>query len=299
MSAIEFGQVPRRRLPGAARVAGRVLAAIGRERAFVLGVVLLLVLVFMGTVMRLIWTADPNATILSQTLAAPSLRHPMGTDSLGRDILARFDAGADISLLVGVTVATVGALIGGTIGVGAAVLGGWCDALLMRLMDALLSLPPLVMAMAVTVGLGPGVTTAIVGITIPAIPWYARVLRSEALRLRSLTYVEASLTMGSGKSRVVFRHVLPHLVSSVLIQGGITFSYGILAMAALGFVGLGAQPPTADWGDMISQGLAYALGGQWWISVFPGLGVLLATVGMGLLTDAGRDIFDPNTRVWR
>ena len=278
------------RLAGIGAFAARRLRG---QSAVVLGGGLLLALVFMGTVLRLIWTASPTAVDLVHTLAPPSLQHPMGTDSNGRDILARFDEGADISLIVGVTVAVSGAVLGGMIGVAAGLFGGWRDTVLMRCMDAVLAFPPLVLAMAVTVALGAGVTTASLGIMLVSVPWYARVLRAEVLRIRSQPYIEAAATMGASPARITRRHVVPHLLPTVLVQGAAVFSYAILALAGLGFVGLGAQVPTPDWGAMITDGLEYALSGQWWISVFPGLGVLVATTGAAILADRGRDVLDP------
>lgn len=271
----------------------RPIRSIGRDGELLLGGGLLLLLVLMATVMRLIWTKSPTSVDLSHALAAPSLSHPMGTDENGRDLLARFDEGAGISLLVGVSVSVVGAAVGATIGVAAGLLGGWREAVLMRCMDALLAFPPLVLAMAVTVGLGPGVVTAACGVMLVSIPWYARILRSEVLRLRSQAYIEAAYTMGAKRSRIVRQHLIPQLLPTVFTQSAAVFSYGILALAGLGFVGLGAQVPTPDWGAMMTEGLTYALAGQWWISVFPGIGVLVATTGAALLADRGRDILDP------
>lgn len=255
------------------------------------GLGLLVVLLVMALVLPLFWRVNPTAVDLSHALAPPSLAHPMGTDGNGRDVLARFNAGARVSLLIGLIVAVVGAVIGGTIGIIGGIRGGAVDAVLMRGMDAILAFPPLVLAMAVTVGLGPGAVTATWGIVLISIPWYARIVRSEVLRIRSQQFVYAAVTMGASPVRVVRRHILPHLVPTVLTQAAGVFSYGILAMAGLGFLGLGVQVPTADWGSMITEGLEYALGGQWWISTFPGLGVLAVTAAAAIIADSGREAF--------
>jgi peptide/nickel transport system permease protein len=265
------------------------------DHALVLGGSLILVLVLLATVVRLLWTKDPSTVSLTDSLQSPSLAHPMGTDSNGRDLFARFNEGAGISLLVGLAVAACGAAVGVAIGVASGLFGGWRDSVLSRGMDAILAFPPLVLAMAVTVGLGSGITTAALGIMLTSIPWYARIVRSEVLRLRSQAYVDAAFTMGAKPSRIVRRHILPHLLPTVLTQSAAVFSYGILALAALGFVGLGAQVPTPDWGAMITDGLPYALSGQWWITFFPGIGVLIATTGAAILADRGRDILDPRS----
>jgi peptide/nickel transport system permease protein len=278
-----------------ARVGASWTRGLGDDGALLLGGGLLLVLIVMATVVRLLWPHDPNVVDLAQALAPPSLDHPMGTDANGRDLFARFSEGAGISLLVGLSVAACGAILGSAIGIVSGLFSGWRDSVLMRGMDAILAFPPLILAMAVTVGLGAGITTAAIGIMLTSIPWYARILRSEVLRLRSQAYVEAAFTMGAPRGRIIRRHILPHLLPSVMTQAAAVFAYGILALAALGFVGLGAQVPTPDWGAMITEGLPFALSGQWWIAFFPGIGVLIATTGAAILADRGRDILDPRS----
>jgi peptide/nickel transport system permease protein len=255
--------------------------------------VCLAVLVLMALLGPLVWGKDPNAIDLGASLQAPSTAHPMGTDGNGRDILARFCAGARLSLAVAPIVVIVGALIGGLIGVVAGMRRGWVDAVLMRVMDAILAFPPLILAMAVTVGLGAGVTTAAAGIILTSIPWYARLLRGEALSIRERPFIEATRALGADNRRIARRHVLPHLMPTLLVQGASVFGYAILTLAALGFVGLGAQPPTAEWGAMITDGLQYAITGQWWVGVFPGVGVLLAVTAANILADRARDVLDP------
>jgi peptide/nickel transport system permease protein len=251
---------------------------------------LLVLAALMGPVLR---PLDPNQIDLLSGLQAPSAAHPMGTDEFGRDILARFMRGAQISLLVGTVVIVIGAICGGTIGILAGVFGGWRDGLLMRIMDSVLAFPPLILAMAVTVGLGTGIVTGAIGITIASIPWYARVVRSEVLRLRTLPFVEAAVALGARRRWVVFQHVVPAILPTLVVQAAAAFGYSILALAALGFVGLGAQIPTPEWGAMITDGLQYTLTGQWWIDVFPGLGLLLAATAANVIADGFRDMLDP------
>jgi peptide/nickel transport system permease protein len=160
-------------------------------------------------------------------------------------------------------------------------------------MDAVLAFPPLILAMAITVGLGVGLVTATIGIMIASIPWYARLVRGEVLRIRSMPFVEATVALGATRERVVRRHVVPHLTTTLFIQGAAIFGYAILTLAALGYVGLGAQPPTPEWGTMITEGQQYALTGQWWVSVFPGIGLLLAVTAASVIADRARDLLDP------
>jgi peptide/nickel transport system permease protein len=251
------------------------------------------VLILLAVAGPLVWRQDPLAIDVGASLQPPSLAHPMGTDSVGRDIFARFNAGAQISLATGTLVVVIGALVGGTTGVISGVLWGWVDNVLMRVMDAILSFPPLILAMAVTVGLGVGVQTAAIGIIISTVPFYARLLRSDVLRIRSLPFVEAAAALGASRQRIILRHIVPHIVSTLFIQAAAAFGYAILSLAALGFVGLGAQVPTPEWGAMITDGLQYSLTGQWWIGVFPGLGVLMAVTAANLIADRARDLLDP------
>lgn len=255
--------------------------------------VLLGILVVLGVFGPLLWAQDPLALQLGVALQPPSAAHPMGTDSLGRDIFARFNEGARISLAVGSVVVVTGALLGGVIGLVAGFFGGWIDIALMRLMDAILAFPPLILAMAVTVGLGVGLRTAALGIMITSVPYYARLLRSEVLRIRSLLFVEAAAALGASRKRILALHITPHTSSTLFIQAAAVFGYAILSLAALGFVGLGAQIPTPEWGAMITDGLQYTLTGQWWIGFFPGVGVLAAVTATSIIADRARDILDP------
>ncbi len=217
----------------------------------------------------------------------------MGTDQLGRDVLARVAEGARISLAVAIAITLGGAIVGGTIGLFAGTLGGVADSVAMRTMDAILAFPPLILAMAVTVGLGVGLWTAALGIALVSVPWYARLLRAEALRIRSMPFVEAAHAMGATKPWIVRRHVVPHVLPVLFIQMAAAFGYAVLALSGLSFIGLGAQIPTPEWGAMITEGLQYSLTGQWWISIFPGIGLLLVVTAASMISDRLRDILDP------
>lgn len=279
--------------PRVVAAAGVALRAIRDDGALRFAAAVLATLLLLALAGPLVWPKDPNQAVVLEALEAPSLDHPMGTDGNGRDILARFMRGAGISLVAGVAVVSVGALVGGLLGIVAGLAGGLTDTALMRLMDALLAFPPLILAMAVTVGLGVGIVSACIGIALTSIPWYARLLRSDVLRIRALPFVEAGRALGAGRAHLIRRHVVPHVTSTLLIQAASVFGYTIVALAALGFVGLGAQIPTAEWGAMITDGLQYALTGQWWIALFPGLGLLLAVTAANVLADRLRDMLDP------
>jgi len=247
----------------------------------------------------LVWTQSPIDVDISSTLNPPSFTHPMGTDDTGRDVFARFLQGAQISILLGLAVVAAGVLIGTVIGLLAGMLGGWIDAILMRVMDAVLAFPALILAMAITIALGASLQTAAVGVVVSAIPWYARVVRSETLRLKSHPTIEAAEAIGATPTRIVLRHILPHLAPTVIVQAASAFGAAILGLAALGFIGLGAQIPVPEWGAMITSGLQYTLTGQWWIGVFPGIGLLLVVVSAGIIADRLRDHLDPRSQVVR
>jgi peptide/nickel transport system permease protein len=263
------------------------------DRGLVLGVGLLGLLVLTAVLGPLVWTENPNATDIANSLQSPSWAHPMGTDGSGRDILARFNRGSQISLAMGIAVVLTSGLVGCAAGLFAGMVGGIGDILTMRALDAVLAFPPLILAMAVAIGLGAGITSAAIGAALVCMPVYARLLRSDVIRIRELPHVEAARAVGVPSRLIVRRHILPHTVPTMLVQSAAVFGSAIITLAALGFVGLGAQIPTAEWGAMITDGLQYALTGGWWISVFPGVGLLIALLGANLLADGIRDRLDP------
>jgi len=293
-------QVQRTRLLAEwARAVGRAARFVLHDFALLTATMVLALLLFLAIFGNVFWHEDPNLVDLNQVLLPPSADHPMGTDSIGRDVFARFNEGAQISLTIGVIVVVIGALIGGAIGVVSGAIGGWTDNGMMRVMDSLLAFPPLILAMAVTVGFGVGLKTATIGVILTTIPYYARLCRSDVLRVRSLNFVEAATALGARRGWIMLRHIVPHLTSTLLIQSAAVFGYAVLAIAALGFVGLGAQIPTPEWGSMITDGLNNVLTGGWWIGVFPGIGLLLAVTATSIIADRARDIFDPRGEVIR
>ncbi len=276
-----------------ASAAGRACRTLARDPALATAAGLFALLTLMALLGPELWRADPLAIDLDSALQGPSGSHPMGTDGNGRDVLARFIHGARISLAIGAVVVASGLVVGGGIGLLAGISTRLRDNILMRMIDALAAFPPLILAMAITVGLGVGLDTAALGIMLTSVPYYARLIRSDVIRIRALPSVEAAIALGASRPRVVFRHIVPYTTSTMLIQSAAVFGYAILTLAALGFVGLGAQIPEPEWGAMITDGLQYALIGGWWISVFPGLGVLIAVVATNMLADRARDILDP------
>lgn len=247
----------------------------------------LALLVFGG---GLVWPHDPLAMDFGAVLVAPSAAHPMGTDAAGRDVLARFLAGGRLSLIVGAAVMIGGLLPGALIGLAAARAGGLADLVLMRLIDGIAAFPPILLAMAVAIGLGGGLWSAALGVVISTVPFYARLMRSEVLRVQSYPFVEAAEAMGARPGFLLSWHIAPHAASTMLVQSASVFGYAIVTLAGLGFVGLGARIPTPEWGVMITEGMQYALTGQWWLTVFPGLGILAAVVAANLMADRLSDV---------
>jgi peptide/nickel transport system permease protein len=190
-----------------------------------------------------------------------------------------------LDILAAVVVTAAGGLVGMTIGAVAGLRGGATDNASMRLMDSLLAFPPLILALAVSVALGAGTLSAALGITISTVPFYARLMRSEVLRVKALPFVEAAVASGGRPSRIVSRHILPHTWQVMAIQASSVVGYAVLTLAALGFVGLGVQVPTAEWGTMITAGLPFVLSGQWWMGVFPGVMLLTLVIGCNLVAD--------------
>lgn len=280
------------------RVVG-MLRFVVHDPAVATAVLLLAILVGLAVLGPLVWPKSALTVHVAEALQGPSGAHPMGTDGNGRDVFARFNEGAQISLLVGLIVVVSGALVGGAIGVVAGVFGGAIDGLLMRALDSILAFPPLILAMAVTVGLGVGLRSAALGVVLTSVPYYGRLVRSDVLRIRALPFIEAAVAVGATRRRIILRHIIPHTAPTMLVQSAAVFGYAILTLAALGFVGLGAQIPTPEWGTMITDGFQYALTGQWWIAVFPGIGVLAAVVALNILSDRARDILDPRGEIAR
>jgi peptide/nickel transport system permease protein len=228
-------------------------------------------------------------------LEAPSWEHWLGTDEAGRDILSRVIYGARIPLLVSAAVAIGVLAIGVPLGGLAGYFGGFVDEAIMRVTDVVLAFPTLVLAMALVVVLGPSVKNAAIALLLTWWPWYTRLVRSVAVSLRQRPYVLAAKAMGIGGLTIVRRHILPNAFGPVAVQVTLDMGAVILAVAGLSFIGLGAQPPTPEWGLMVSEGRAYILV-QWWMSTFPGLAILILVLAYNLVGDGVRDVMDPRTR---
>jgi peptide/nickel transport system permease protein len=236
-----------------------------------------------------------GAVHLDQKLQAPSARHWFGTDEVGNDVYTQVILGARVSLKVGLIITLVAALLGVPLGVIAGYLGGVVGEAIMRITDLFLSVPGLVLALAIVGALGPGIVNAMIALSLVWWPGYVRLVQGKALALRAEVFVEAARAVGAGRLRIVRVHILPNCLSTITVKASMDMGLAILAAASLGFIGLGAQPPTPEWGAMISHGRNY-LPTWWWYSAFPGLFIYLTVLGFNLLGDGLRDILDPKSR---
>lgn len=243
------------------------------------------------------WIApyDPDAISLVNRLQPPSAAHWFGTDEVGRDIFSRVLFGGQQSVGVGLFVAFVSSVAGSVIGCFSGVIGGRTDHVIMRLMDIVLSVPSLVLTMALAAALGASLFNAMLAITLVRIPFYVRLARGQALSLREMAYVKAAVTFGAGRRQIVSWHIVRNALAPLIVQATLDIGAAILMAAALGFIGLGAQQPTAEWGAMVATGRNYFLD-QWWYAVFPGFAILVTAAGFNLLGDAARDMLDPRLK---
>ncbi len=232
---------------------------------------------------------------MEEILLPPSLTHLLGTDYLGRDILSRIIFGARISLQVAVIVVAISCTIGTLLGIIAGYSGGLVDTIIMRITEIFLSFPSLLLSVLIMTVLGTGLINAALAIALSWWPWYTRLGRSRGVLLRELQFIDAARAIGLKDSAIIIKHILPNALPPIIIQASMDMGAAILAYSGLSFIGLGAQPPSPEWGLMISTGRTYLLG-QWWLTIFPGIAVFLVILAFNLLGDTLREIIDPKLR---
>ena len=262
------------------------------NRLAVVGLAIILLLITTAALAPFIAPYPPNSPDLSERLTPMSGAHWLGTDELGRDILSRIIFGSRLTLYVIVLVAIIAAPVGLLIGTVAGYAGGWLDAVLMRITDIFLAFPKLILALAFVSALGPGIENAIIAIAITSWPPYARIARAETITIRNADFIKAARLQGAGPTRLVWGHIVPLCLSSLIVRVTLDMAGIILTAAGLGFLGLGAQPPLPEWGAMISSGRKYMLD-QWWVAAMPGIAIFVVSLGFNLLGDGLRDVLDP------
>jgi peptide/nickel transport system permease protein len=277
---------------------GRVylgLAALSRNPLALVGLVIVSALVLVAALAPWLATHSPYDQDLDRRLRPPDDIHRFGTDQLGRDILSRVVYGARVTLAIVVLVAVIVGPIGLAVGTVAGYFGGWVDAVLMRVTDIFMAFPRLILALALVAVLGPGIVNAILAIAITTWPPYARIARAETLTVRGSDFIAAIRLQGASPVRVLWGHIVPLCISSLIVRVTLDMAGIILVAAGLGFLGLGAQPPRPEWGAMVSEGRQFLLD-QWWIATIPGAAIFLVGLGFNLLGDGLRDVLDPKTR---
>lgn len=257
-----------------------------------LGIVVLLILVAILAPLIAPYSPVAGGNLRTERLLPPSATYWFGTDDQGRDIFSRVVYGSRITLWVVMLVAVIATPIGVMIGTAAGYLGGWVDTVLMRMTDIFLAFPRLILALAFVAALGPGIENAIIAIAITSWPPYARIARAETLTVRNSDFIAAVKLQGASTPRIIFGHIIPLCISSVIVRVTLDMAGIILTAAGLGFLGLGAQPPMPEWGAMVATGRNYLID-QWWVAAMPGIAIFVVSLGFNLLGDGLRDVLDP------
>jgi peptide/nickel transport system permease protein len=272
-----------------------MLRRFSQEKTAVFGLIVIVLFALLAIFAPLLAPYNPLDQDIPNGLAPPSPEHWLGADKLGRDILSRMLFGARISLTAGLGVVALAALVGSAIGLIAGYVGGWLDEVLMRVTDIFFAFPSLILAMAIAGALGPSLQNALIAVAVVTWPVYARLVRGQVLVLRDREFVQAARAVGARHGLILRRHLLPNTLSPLLVQTSFDMGTTILAVAGLSFIGFGAQPPTPEWGVMISEGRNY-ITTHWWLTFFPAIGMLFAVAGFNLVGDGLRDVLDPRLK---
>jgi len=260
-----------------------------------IGLIILVVMILVAVLAPWIAPYEPLKLDVKSRFEPPSSEHWMGTDSFGRDVLTRVMYGSRISLVVGLISVGIGTTVGTTVGLVSGFIGGTVDTVIMRLIDVMLALPTILLAMVLIVSLGQSLTNVMVAIGLSSVPAYARLTRGNTMAIRERTFVEAAVASGMSRLRIMVKHVFPNVIAPIIVVATLSTASAIIFGSALSFLGMGAQPPTPEWGLLLSEGRSY-LGQAWWVSTFPGLAIVATVLGINLLGDGLRDVLDPKLR---
>jgi peptide/nickel transport system permease protein len=296
MASIDFDSQPAEAVNADPGLVRQILYVASRHPLGAIGAVIMAVFVFAAIFANVLTGYDPVATNAALSLAPPSAAHWLGADFMGRDVYARIVYGARISLAVGLGSTALGCSIGVALGLASGYLGGWVDLIIQRFTDVLQGMPLLVLALVMAASLGPSLSNTIIAISIPLIPYSARVIRSNTLLLRELPFVEAARATGMSELRIAVRHVLPNTLAPLIVLATAQLGAAILTEASLSFLGLGVPEPHPSWGRMLSESAAEYVRTAPWLVIFPGLTISLVVFGTNLLGDALRDVLDPRLR---
>lgn len=289
--ALEPGFMLRRERTGLEAYVYSITRFARRKPLAAFGGVIVVILVLMAVLADLIVPYDPMAHS-NQILQGPSWSHWAGTDQFGRDIFSRIIYGARISLQVGLIAVGIAMVVGTLIGLIGGYYGGWFDMVTQRLIEIMLAFPGLLLALAIIAVLGNGIQNVMIAVGVGSVPSYARLVRAQVMAAKEKDYVEAARAIGARDVRLISKHIFPEVISSLIVLSSLGIAGAILSAAALSFIGLGAQPPTPEWGAMLSQGRDF-LRDQWWITTFPGIFIAFTVLGFNLLGDGLRDALDP------
>ena len=273
----------------------RTLRPLLRNGLVVAGLVIVAAMLLTALGAGVLAPRDPIAIDMGNALKAPSAQFPFGTDRFGRDILSRVIYGSRISLWVAIASVSIAVVVGAVLGLVSGYFGGWVDNVISRVMDVFFSFPGLFLAIAIAAMLGPGLNNALLAIAVVYAPFFSRVVRGPVLAERGKEYVEAARVVGGTGFRVIRRHILPNVLAPVIVQGTVILSQAILIEASLSYLGLGTQPPDPSWGTMLNEGRTF-LEVAPWMSIFPGIAIMLAVLGFNLFGDGLRDVLDPKAR---
>jgi len=272
-----------------------ICKVIAKSPLSLMGFIIIFSIVVLAILSPCVAPYNPLEIRLANKLQPPSATHLFGTDDLGRDVFSRVAYGARISLQIGIIVVGVSLFIGGSIGLVAGFWGGWLDNILMRVTDAFLAFPALILAMAIAASLGPSLYHTMLALSVSWWPWYARLARGQVLTVRETEYLKAAEAIGGSKFRILIHHITPNCFAPLIVYATLDFGFVLINAAALGFIGLGAQPPTPEWGAMLAKGRGY-IQDYWWLPTFPGVALFLTVLGFNFLGDALRDIWDPRLK---
>ena len=273
-----------------------IFKRLSRAPLAMIGLAIVVVLVFTAVFADYIAPFGYADQDLMAAFEEPSKAHLFGTDEFGRDIFSRIIYGSRISLQVGFIAVGIAVFAGGFLGAIAGYYGGKADNLIMRAMDVLLSIPSILLAIAIAASLGPGLFNLMIAVGISSTPNYARIVRGSVLSIRNQEFVEAAKAVGSSDLRIILKHIIPNCLAPIIVQATLGVAIAILTAAGLSFIGLGVRPPTPEWGIMVADGANYIQSGEWWVALFPGLALMLAVFCFNLLGDGLRDLIDPRRR---